>query len=276
MMKVTPEELQRLAQFVHDKSGIVLDASKSYLVQSRLLPLLIEKNLASFGDLHNQAVRNPELTGRIIDAISTNETSFFRDQRPFELLKFKIFPDAVDATSRAGTGGKSVNIWSAACSSGQEVYTIAVTLHELLGSSISQYRIKITGTDISDTAVVQASRGLYSQFEIGRGFPPNLLKKYFVPDGLNWRVKDELRAMTFFRKINLMEPFVAMGKFDIIFCRNVAIYFSLPNRKSLFERIAAQLNPHGALIIGSTESLFGVTDRFVRREYHNSVFYSLK
>lgn len=276
MMKVTPEELQRLARFVHDKSGIVLDSSKAYLVESRLLPLLREKNLASFGDLYNQAVRSPELANHIIDAISTNETSFFRDQRPFELLKFKIFPDVLDVASRAGGGGKSVNIWSAACSTGQEVYTIAVTLHELLGSSMAQYRIKITGTDISDTAIVQASRGLYSQFEIGRGFPQNMLKKYFVPDGLSWRVKDELRAMTFFRKINLMEPFVTMGKFDIIFCRNVAIYFSLPNRKSLFERLAAQLHPHGVLIIGSTESLFGVTDRFVRREYHNSVFYSLK
>jgi chemotaxis protein methyltransferase CheR len=275
-MKVTPEELQRLARFVHDKCGIVLDSSKAYLVESRLLPLLREKNLTSFGELYNQAVRNPVMANRIIDAISTNETSFFRDQRPFELLKFKIFPDVLDAISRTGAGGKSVNIWSAACSTGQEVYTIAVTLHELLGGSISQYRIKISGTDISDTAIVQSSRGIYSQFEIGRGFPQNLLKKYFVSDGLSWRVKDELRAMTFFRKINLMEPFGAMGKFDIIFCRNVAIYFSLPNRKSLFERIAAQLNPHGALIIGSTESLFGVTDRFVRREYHNSVFYSLK
>lgn len=269
-MKISPEELQRLARFVHDKSGIVLDASKAYLAESRLLPLLKEKNVTSFGDLHIQALRNPELANRIIDAITTNETSFFRDQRPFELLKFKIVPDVLDA------GVRTVNIWSAACSTGQEVYTIAVTLHELLGSSISQYRFKITGTDISDTAIVQASRGLYTQFEIGRGFPQNLLKKYFVPDGTNWRVKDEFRSMTFFRKINLMEPFVSLGKFDIIFCRNVAIYFSLPNRKSLFDRIAAQLSPHGALIIGSTESLFGVTDRFVRREYHNSVFYSLK
>ncbi|MBI5556074.1 MAG: protein-glutamate O-methyltransferase CheR [Deltaproteobacteria bacterium] len=276
-MKITPEELQRLAKFVHDKSGIVLDSSKSYLVESRLLPLIRQKSFTSFGDLHNQALRNPDLANEIIDAISTNETSFFRDQKPFELLKFKIFPDVIDAlSSKQGANPKSISIWSAACSTGQEAYTIAVTLHELLGGSVSQYRIKITGTDICDTAIVQSSRGCYSQFEIGRGFPRNLLNKYFVPDGLNWRVKDELRALTFFRKINLMEPFGAIGKFDIIFCRNVAIYFSMPNRKSLFERLAAQLNPHGALIIGSTESLFGVTDCFVRREYHNSVFYALK
>lgn len=276
-MKITPEELQRIAQFVNTKSGIVLDATKAYLLESRLLPLIRENSFSSFSDLYNQTLRNPELANRVIDAISTNETSFFRDQKPFELLKFKIIPDVLDAQAgRSGIGGKSINIWSAACSTGQEVYTIAVTLHELLGSSLSQYRIKITGTDISDTAIVQSSRGCYSQFEVGRGFPQTLLSKYFTQDGQSWRVKDELRAITFFRKINLMEPFTSMGKFDIIFCRNVAIYFSMANRKSLFERLASQLNPHGALIIGSTESLFGVTDCYERREYHNSVYYSPK
>ncbi|MFZ5759044.1 MAG: CheR family methyltransferase [Thermodesulfobacteriota bacterium] len=275
-MKISPEELARLAAFVHDKSGIVLDSTKAYLVESRLQPLVREKGFSTYDDLRNHASRDPVLANRVIDAISTNETSFFRDQKPFELLKYKIVPDVIDANTARPGAGKTIAIWSAACSTGQEVYTIAVTLHELLGSSVSQYRIKITGTDIADTAITQASRGSYSQFEIGRGFPRPLINKYFVPEGQNLRVKDELRAMTFFRKINLMESFVSMGKFDIIFCRNVAIYFSLANRKSLFERLAAQLHPHGALIIGATESLFGVTDRFVRREYHNTVFYSLK
>lgn len=278
MMKIKPEELQRLAQFVNDKSGIVLDASKSYLVESRLLPLVRETGAASFMELYQRAAngRNPELANRIIDAISTNETSFFRDSKPFDLLKFKIFPDAIDTISASpGAPGRCMNIWSAACSTGQEVYTIAVTLNELLGTSLSRYRIRIMGTDISDTAIIQSSRGCYSQFEISRGFPKNLLSKYFVPKGANWCVKDELRAMAVFKKINLMEPFTSLGKFDIIFCRNVAIYFSIPNRKKLFDRIAGQLNPHGALIIGSTESLFGISDRFVRREYHNSVYYTL-
>ncbi len=277
MMKIKPEELQRLAQFVNDKSGIVLDATKAYLLESRLLPLVRENKFACYADLYNQAIRNPVLANRVIDAISTNETSFFRDQKPFELLKFKIIPDIIDAlSSRPGLSSKTINIWSAASSTGQEVYTIAVTLHELLGSAISQYRIKIVGTDISDSAIIQASRGTYSQFEIGRGFPKVLLNKYFIPEGVNLRVKDELRSMTFFKKINLMDPFISMGKFDIIFCRNVAIYFSMSNRKALFERLGAQLNPHGAFIIGSTESLFGVTDCYNRHQYHNSVYYSLK
>ncbi|MFH1216842.1 MAG: protein-glutamate O-methyltransferase CheR [Pseudomonadota bacterium] len=275
-MKISPDELQGLAKFVHDKSGIVLDSTKAYLVESRLLPLAKEKGFASYMDLCNKASRDPLLANRIIDAISTNETSFFRDQKPFDLLKYKILPDVIDANLSRPGSGKTLSIWSAACSTGQEVYTIAVTLHELLGSAISQYRIKITGTDISDTAIAQSSRGSYSLFEIGRGFPPPLIKKYFTPEGQNLRVKDELRSMTYFRKINLMEPFTTMGKFDIIFCRNVAIYFSMANRKSLFERLGAQLHPHGALIIGATESLFGVTDLFMRKEYHNSVFYALK
>jgi chemotaxis protein methyltransferase CheR len=271
-MKIKSDELTLLAKFIHDKCGIVLDQSKAYLLESRLTPLAEEMGCSSFRELHNKALadRSLGITNRIIDAISTNETSFFRDQKPFEMLKFKIVPDFLDR------GVKSLNIWSAACSTGQEVYTIAVTLHELLGASINQYRIKILGTDISDSAIVQSSRGVYTKFEIGRGFPPAMLQKYFTQAGTSWKIKVELRSMALFRKINLMEKFNTVGKFDIIFCRNVAIYFSMDDRKKLFDRLASQLNPHGILIIGSTESLFGVTDRFIRREYHNSTFYELK
>ncbi|MEA3547127.1 MAG: protein-glutamate O-methyltransferase CheR, partial [Thermodesulfobacteriota bacterium] len=214
------------------------------------------------------------LANKLIDAMSTNETSFFRDTKPFDLLKFKILPDLFDRLEKASLG-KNINIWSSASSTGQEAYSIAICLHELLGANIAKYRIKIVGTDISDSAIVQSSRGNYSQFEIGRGMPQNLLKKYFIPNKTNWQVKDELRAMAFFRKQNLMQPFTALGKFDIIFCRNVAIYFSMEDRKSLFSRIAAQLNPGGVLVIGSTESLYGVSDLYERREYHQSAFYQV-
>lgn len=278
-MKIAPDELQKIAGFVHDKSGIVLDSKKAYLLESRLPPLISEVGCQSYGELYQLIVsgRNRELEHQLIDAVSTNETSFFRDQKPFELFKFKILPAILDAkASLPGAAAKTVNIWSAASSTGQEAYTLALTIHELLGSAVSQYRFKIVGTDISDSAIVHASRGLYSQFEIGRGMPKNLLTKYFVQEGRSWRVKDELRAMTFFRKFNLMEPFTALGKFDIVFCRNVAIYFSMANRKSLFDRIAGQLNPHGALVVGSSESLMGVTDRFERKDYHTAVYYSLK
>ncbi len=271
-MKIKPAELTILAKFIHDKCGIVLDQSKAYLLESRLTPVVETLGCLSFRDLYNKALADKSfgITNKIVDAISTNETSFFRDKKPFDMLKFKVIPDVLDR------GAKSLNIWSAACSTGQEVYTIAVTLHELLGSSVSQYRIRILGTDISDSAIVQSSRGQYTQFEIGRGFPPAMLQKYFIKVGAAWKVRDELRAIALFRKINLMENFSTVGKFDVIFCRNVAIYFSMENRKKLFDRLANQLNPNGVLIIGSTESLFGVTTRFTRRDYHNSTFYELK
>ncbi len=271
-MKIKPDELKLLSDFIHSRCGIVLDQSKAYLLESRLKPLIEELGCTSFRDLHTKVSidRSNVLANRVVDAISTNETSFFRDNKPFELLKQKIVPDHFDR------GGKTLQIWSAACSTGQEVYTIAVTLHELLGPAVKQHRVKILGTDIADSAIVQASKGEYSKFEVGRGFPPQLLARYFNDRGSRWQVKDEVRAMAFFKKLNLMEPFHTVGKFDIIFCRNVAIYFSMPDRQRLFDRLAMQLNPHGVLVIGSTESLMGVSERYARRNYHQSSFYQLK
>jgi chemotaxis protein methyltransferase CheR len=277
-MKINPREHQLIAKYVYEQCGIVLDESKAYLLESRLTPLAEELDCASFADLYTKIIsdRTKKLTNRLIDAMSTNETSFFRDQKPFDLFRFKIIPDLIDRLEQSPLPSKAINIWSSACSTGQEVYTIAICLHEILGAGISKYRIKIVGTDIADSAIVQASRANYSQFEIGRGMPDNLLRKYFVQDGSNWRVKDELRSMAFFRKQNLMESFSLLGKFDIVFCRNVAIYFSMEDRKSLFSRIADQISPGGVLLIGSTESLYGVSDRYERCEYHNSIFFQVK
>ena len=276
-MKISPRELKLIAAFVYEQCGIVLDQSKAYLLESRLAPLIAELGCGSFQDLYNRVIqdRTKALTNKLIDAMSTNETSFFRDTKPFDLLKFKILPDLFDRLDKAPLG-KNINIWSSASSTGQEAYSIGICLHELLGANIAKYRIKIVGTDISDSAIVQSSRANYSQFEIGRGMPQTLLKKYFIQNKTNWQVKDELRSMAFFRKQNLMRPFTGLGRFDIIFCRNVAIYFSMEDRKSLFSRIAAQLNPGGVLVIGSTESLYGVSDLYERREYHQSVFYQVK
>lgn len=277
-MKIAPKELQLIAKLVYEQSGIMLDQNKAYLLESRLTPLLAELACPGYMDLYNRVIadRTKALTHKLIDAMSTNETSFFRDQKPFDMLKFKILPDLSDRLASSASLSKPITIWSSASSTGQEVYSIAICLHELLGASISKYRIKIVGTDIADSAIVQASRATYSAFEIGRGMPQNLLRKYFIQDGTNWRVRDELRSMAFFRKQNLMQPFTVLGKFDIIFCRNVAIYFSMPDRQSLFNRIADQLNPDGSLVIGSTESLYGVSERYERRAYHNSVFYEVK
>jgi len=276
MLKIQPDELAVVAKYVHEQTGIVLDKTKSYLVESRLGPLAEELSCRSYTELLTKARTDIRKTvqNRIIDAITTNETFFFRDNNPFELLRHKVFPDLFDKIMAPGNYLKRLKIWSAACSTGQEVYSIAVILRELL-SDVDTWNIRILRTDISDAAIAQASYGRYNRTEISRGLNPSQLSKYFNQDGNAYRIKDELRAMATFKKQNLLKPFIGMEKFDVILCRNVAIYFSPDSRKDIFERIANQLNPGGILIIGASESLMGISSRFTRKDYMRSVFYQL-
>lgn len=276
MIKVSSEELRIIARYIHDLCGIILDESKAYLIESRLSPLMQELGCQNYQELYFKAKNDPTrlLPGRIVDAITTNETSFFRDRSPFELLKHKLVPDHLDRIQETGAP-KTLSIWSAAASTGQEIYSIAITLSEII-PDLARWKIRLLGTDISDAAIAQASYGKYNRVEIERGLPPGHIQKYFNPQGNFWRIKDEIRAMASFQKMNLLDPVLAVGKWDIIFCRNVAIYFTPENRTKLFDRLANQLNPNGALIIGSTESLLGVSTRYVRQEHHNAVFYQLQ
>jgi chemotaxis protein methyltransferase CheR len=279
MIKITPDEVKLLSKYIYDISGISLDQTKTYLFETRLGPLLEEEGLASYAELYHKARSDARKTleAKIINAISTNETLFFRDKGPFEVLQHKVLPDLIDARSAKSSGlmPTSIRIWSAACSTGQEIYSIAIILKELL-PDMSKYNIRLLGTDISDAAVAQASRGEYGKFEIERGLAPDKLRKYFSSNGGGWSIKDEIRALATFRKLNLMLPFRALGKFDIIFCRNVAIYFNPEDRKNLFDRIADSLEPDGVLIIGSTESLTGICPRFEPHRHIRSIFYKLK
>ncbi len=278
MIKITPEELKTITGYIHDISGIHLEASKKYLLETRLSSVVEEHGCGSYQELYQKAKRDARkvIEKQIIDAISTNETLFFRDNGPFELLRNKILPDLIDArTPRSPRLKTPLRIWSAASSTGQEVYSIAIVLKELL-NDISKYNIKLLGTDISDAAVKQASMGKYNKFEIERGLTRDKLNKYFTLSGGFWKIKDEIRAMANFRKLNLMLPFAGLGKFDIVFCRNVAIYFTLEDRKKLFNKIADILEPDGYLIIGSTESLTGICSRFTPKRHLRSIFYQLK
>ncbi len=278
MIKITPEELKIITGYIHDISGIHLDASKKYLLETRLSVIAEEHGCTSYRELYNKAKRDPRkvIEKQIIDAISTNETLFFRDNGPFELLRHKILPELIDARTPKSPRLKTpIRIWSAAASTGQEVYSIAIVLKELLGDT-SKYNIKLLGTDISDAAIRQASIGKYNKFEIERGLPRDKLNKYFTLSGGFWKIKDEIRIMANFRKLNLMLPFAGLGKFDIVFCRNVAIYFTLEDRKKLFNKIADILEPDGYLIIGSTESLTGVCPRFTPKRHLRSIYYQLK
>lgn len=272
--RAAPEEFRAFAQHIHRLTGIALDDSKAYLLESRLGPLRRELGCATFSELlyriRGDATRRLERV--LVDAITTNETLFFRDEAPFELLRHKLVPEIIDR--RAGRPGPiPIRIWSAACSTGQEVYSLAMMLVELLGAS-DRYQIRILGTDISDAAVAAASRGVFSRLEVERGLSPDRLLRHFVPQGDGtWRVRDELRAMATFRTWNLTQDLGPLGRFDLILCRNVAIYFDEPTRKSLFDRMERVLEPDGALVIGATESLSGLCPQYASHRHLRSVFY---
>ncbi len=279
MVKITPNEFKVLSKYILEVSGIALDQGKEYLIETRLNPLLNEHGVVSFSELYTKAKVDPKkvIEKQIVDAISTNETYFFRDASPFELLQHKILPDLIDKRSSASQGKAPVQIrvWSAASSTGQEVYSIAIALKELYLDP-PKYVIKLMGTDISNSAIAKASYGRYNKFEVARGLTPARLGKHFNQDGEDyWRIKDEIRGVALFKKLNLMEPFSELGQFDIIFCRNVAIYFTPQDRKKLFEKIARVLAPDGYLLIGSTESLSNETTLFSPKKYLKSFFYQL-
>lgn len=274
MIAITPEEVTLFAEFIHARTGIVLNSTKAYLLESRLGQMLDESGAKNFTDFFYDGYRSEEWVALVVDAISTHETSFFRDQRPFELLQTKILPEmlgkrqnGIEATS------PGLQIWSAASSTGQEAYSIAMILAELLGGDMKRWQITITGTDISELAVNKARQGLYTSYEVERGVPLALRQKYFESQGKLLKIRADLQAMTVFTKTNLLAAPVENGVYDIILCRNVAIYFNQENRRRLFEAIAACLRPQGILIIGSTESLFGVSDRFIRNENCNTVYF---
>lgn len=278
MIKITPKEIELIAKYVYEASGIYLNQSKAYLFETRLHTVAKELGCRDYSELHLKAKNDPKklFERKIIDAITTNETSFFRDKRPFELLKNKILPQLLKSKNSSAPGLKPrINIWSAASSTGQELYSIAIIIKELLGNN-PPCIISLQGTDISEDAINQARIGKYNKFEIERGLDQKLLQRYFTMFGNTWKIKDEIRTMVNFKKFNLMQPFNSLGKFDIIFCRNVAIYFSLQDRKKLFNKIADSLTDDGFLIIGSTESLSGVCSRFTPQRHLNSIFYQKK
>lgn len=270
--KIGAHELPLVSDYVHRVSGIVIEPNKAYLLESRLGPLLAREGAATYIELVQRAQRDHSggLGGRIIDAITTNETSFFRDKRPFELLAHKLVPDVLEA--QMGHPRPRIDIWSAAASTGQEVYSMAMVLEELLFDT-SRYGIRILGTDISEAALARASRAIYSRLEIERGLSERRRARFFQQQPQGWRIRDELRALVTFRRLNLLERFRHIGTYDIIFCRNVAIYFSLAHRTDLFHRMADQLRPNGVLVVGSTESLVGLTPKLRREAFHGTVFY---
>ncbi|WP_109486700.1 CheR family methyltransferase [Occallatibacter savannae] len=270
------EEMPAWSRYIQDICGVHLDDSKGYLLETRLGSLLVEVNASSFSELVQKAKadRTTRLRNKIIEAITTNETSFFRDSAPFDLLRHKLIPDLID--KRSSNGGRvTLRIWSAACSTGQEAYSTGIVLKELLGD-LSRYDIRILGTDISNKVVAHASYGEYNRLEVERGLSPDAVARHFIRSGDRWKIRDEIRAMASFRTMNLLEPFSFPTPFDIIFCRNVAIYFTDPDRTRLFQNLAKCLAKDGGLIIGATESISGFCQELEPKRYLRSVFYQRK
>lgn len=272
-MSLNSQDIDAISGLVMELCGVYLDESKAYLIETRLQDLMQRSGCADYVEFARRARygNDGKLTRQIVDVITTHETLFFRDEAPFAALRNKVLPDVFDRAERAAIP-RRVRIWSAACSTGQEPYSIAMTIRELLPDT-SRWDIMILATDVSDAAVQTASKATYQPHEIERGLPALKLNTYFQRDGQNWKVRDELRALVSFRRFNLHDSFAGLGTFDVIFCRNVAIYFTPEGRRSLFLRLADCLHPEGYLFSGSSELLFDLGPRFEPHHHCRTVYY---
>ncbi|RUM87348.1 MAG: protein-glutamate O-methyltransferase CheR [Thermodesulfatator sp.] len=236
---------------VEKVSGISLKTGKEYLVENRLNELARALGYRDHEELY-QVARGRltrDLLDQIVDALTTNETYFFRDQHPFEALRKHIIPELKE--KRADL--KKMVFWSAACSTGQEPYSLAILLKEYFSDLLRSWRVEILASDISESALKKAREGIYTQIEVNRGLPVTFLVKYFQQVGSHWKISEELKGLVKFRKINLVEPLQGMGSFDVILCRYVLIYFSPSMKKRVWENLCRVLNPGGYILLGSTE-----------------------
>jgi len=255
---VTPADYDYLRKFLKERSGLDLSPDKQYLVESRLLPLARKASLPGIPDLVLK-IRNGDgrLATDVVEAMTTNETFFFRDKIPFDHLRNSIVPGLIQARAAR----KSLRIWSAASSTGQEPFSIAMCLKEM-GAALAGWRIEIVATDLSQEVLEKCKTGVYSQFEVQRGLPIQLLMKYFTQASDVWKLNADVRSMVQFRQLNLLQDFTHLGTFDVIFCRNVLIYFDQDTKAVIFERMAKLLEADGTLLLGAAESVVGITDAF--------------
>jgi chemotaxis protein methyltransferase CheR len=256
MMK--PEDFDHLARILRDGSGLVMTQDKVYLLESRLPPVARKFGFATLGDLTAASRRraDPAIDVAIIEAMTTNESFFFRDIKPFDQFRNFVLPQMLAA--RAAT--KTIRIWSAACSSGQEPYSLAMILNEEQ-ARLQGWKVEIVATDLSREILDKAQAGSYSQFEVQRGLPIQFLVKYFKQAGDRWVIAEAIRSKVSFRSFNLLDDPRTLGRFDIIFCRNVLIYFDRDTKATVLERLAGQLAPDGFLYLGGAETVLGITTR---------------
>jgi len=266
--EISPQSYYFLQNFVRRESGIVLDNDKRYLVEARLLPIALKLRLYSLNELCIllQATTDASVRQQVVEAMTTNETFFFREATQYDALKSTVLPELMQR--RAVT--RRISAWSAAASTGQEAYSLAMLLLEM---GLGNWDISIVGTDLSDAVLRRARAGRYLQIEVNRGLPAALLVKYFKREGLEWQLKDEIRRMVRFEQEDLRRAAVARGPFDLVFCRNVLIYFDMETKRSILARILQCLAPGGHLLLGGSETTLNLDERFVRRAVGSAMLY---
>ena len=255
---MTPADYEYLRKLLKERSGLDLSADKQYLVESRLVPLARKAGLPGIPELVAKMKSGAEpLIAEVVEAMTTNETFFFRDKVPFDHLKGTVLP----ALAQARAARRSLRIWCAAASTGQEPYSIAMCLKEV-GPLLQGWRTEIVATDLSTAVLEKAKAGVFSQFEVQRGLPIQLLVKHFTQTGELWQLNADIRSMVQYRPLNLLQDFGHLGMFDIIFCRNVLIYFDQGTKAVIFERMSKGLEADGTLLLGAAESVVGITNAF--------------
>ena len=268
---LTNSDFDYLRSVVRERSAILLGEDKKYLIEARLTPLLRREALGSLGELVTRMRSQPfgGLHDSVVDAMTTNETSFFRDKHPFEALREHIIPGLL---SKQKPG--PIHIWSNACSSGQEPYSIAMVLREHF-PTLSSKDVRILATDLSPSMLARAEAGIYSKLEVNRGLPATLLVKHFEEDGSAWRISKALRQMVDFRPLNLIKPWPALPAMDVIFLRNVLIYFDVETKQEILRKVRKVLKPEGYLFLGGAETTLHLDDAFERIPFGKTVCYGL-
>ena len=254
---MTPMDYEYLRKFLKERSGLDLSSDKQYLIESRLLPLARRSNLPGISELVQKMRTGAEpLISDVVEAMTTNETFFFRDKIPFDHLKEAVLP----ALAQARASRRALRIWCAASSTGQEPYSIAMCVKEF--AALAGWRVEIVASDLSQDVLEKSKAGIYSQFEVQRGLPIQMLVKYFKQIGELWQLNADIRGMVQHRQLNLLHDFAHLGTFDLIFCRNVLIYFDQDTKVGIFERLSRIVEPDGVLALGAAESVVGLSDAF--------------
>jgi chemotaxis protein methyltransferase CheR len=269
---MTDQDFEAIRRLLQERSAILLEDDKHYLVESRLGPLVRRLNLSSLGELIAQLRGQApgELLRQVVEALVTTETSFFRDQHPFEALRTVVLPDLI-ARRRSE---RRVNLWCAACSSGQEPYSLALLLREHF-PELSGWHVSLLASDLSQEVLTRARDGRFSQIEVSRGLPAALLKKHFQEHGTSWQLKPAIRRMVSFRQINLAQAWPCLPPMDLVLLRNVMIYFDLETKKAILSKLARLLRPDGYLLLGGAETTFNLDDSYQRVEALKAGFYQL-